>query len=372
MHRTVMNRTLVTGLMLLSANGAFAQLPLPFAKSAGSVLSLFAITNTGAGDGLFGKTSSTSTLKTGAAGVHGVGGNGVMGVSPIAGGNGVVGVAQGGVTAYGVWGVSDPGVGVAGDSISGAGVSGASETGTGVYGAGSPFHNEGFLGGLDPLYGYGCGVFGDAGAASPGDKPTFGVFGYDHTVRGSIAVHGESVNGTGVSAVGGGVGLHASSFNGTAIYGQSDKGYAGFFAGAVVYTGALTHLSDARYKTDVADLSNALDSILNLRGVTYRFDQAHWPNKSFPAGREIGFIAQEVEQVLPDVVVTDKEGYKSVAYQNVIPVLVEAVKTQQKQIDGLNARVQRLAEIAKENAELKQQLTALAAAVHNLESKQIK
>ncbi len=108
--------------------------------------------------------------------------------------------------------------------------------------------------------------------------------------------------------------------------------------------------SDARWKTNVRTLDNALEDVLNLRGVTYDWDRDKWAGKNFPTGRQIGFLAQEVEKVFPELVLTDNEGYKSVLYQNAIPVLVEAMKT-------LNAKVDRL---QSENAELRKQNAALA------------
>jgi hypothetical protein len=72
----------------------------------------------------------------------------------------------------------------------------------------------------------------------------------------------------------------------------------------------------------------------------YPYDEN--PKIKFPSGRQVGFIAQEVEQVLPEVVHTDGAGYRSVAYQNMTALLVEAMKRQQTQIDELRATVQRL------------------------------
>ena len=91
--------------------------------------------------------------------------------------------------------------------------------------------------------------------------------------------------------------------------------------------------SDARLKTNVQPLTNPLDIVLALRGVTFNrisdeTQQTH-----------VGLIAQEVEQVLPEVVITDHAGYKSVAYANIVGVLVEAIKEQQAQIDDLSARL---------------------------------
>ena len=58
--------------------------------------------------------------------------------------------------------------------------------------------------------------------------------------------------------------------------------------------------------------------------------------------RQIGMIAQEVEAVLPELVTEDAEGFKNVNYQNLVAVLVEANKEQQKLIEDLQERVKRL------------------------------
>ena len=74
-----------------------------------------------------------------------------------------------------------------------------------------------------------------------------------------------------------------------------------------------------------------------------------FPQMKFDESRQIGFIAQEVEQVLPEIVHTDTNGYKSVTYDRVVPVLIEAVKAQQARMDEqaralaeLTARLDRL------------------------------
>lgn len=104
--------------------------------------------------------------------------------------------------------------------------------------------------------------------------------------------------------------------------------------------------SDARYKINIAPLPTALDTILNLRGVSYDWNRAAWQSKNFSAQKRFGFIAQEIEIVLPSLVRTDRNGFKAVNYQGVIPVLVEAVKTlnartviQQKQNDAKDAKI---------------------------------
>ena len=61
-----------------------------------------------------------------------------------------------------------------------------------------------------------------------------------------------------------------------------------------------------------------------------------------PEGEQIGVIAQEVEKVLPQTVLTPEDGYKSVDYSRFTPILIEAIKEQQKQIDELQKMVNHL------------------------------
>lgn len=56
----------------------------------------------------------------------------------------------------------------------------------------------------------------------------------------------------------------------------------------------------------------------------------------------MGFIAQDVEEVLPEIVETDSEGYKSINYTEIIPVMVEALKKQQQMIDKLQKSIDSL------------------------------
>ena len=93
--------------------------------------------------------------------------------------------------------------------------------------------------------------------------------------------------------------------------------------GAITASGDITAFSDERLKSDIETIDNALDKVMNMRGVSY----------TKQAEKGIGVIAQEIEKVLPEVV-TDGE-YKSVAYGNIVGVLIEAIKEQQKQIDEL-------------------------------------
>jgi len=102
--------------------------------------------------------------------------------------------------------------------------------------------------------------------------------------------------------------------------------------------------SDARFKTDVTPISNPLQKVLALRGVNFNWNTSAFPQRMFSDKRTLGFIAQEVEKVLPEIVQTENttEGYKSVQYDKVVALLVEAMKEQQKQINQLKKQVKKL------------------------------
>jgi hypothetical protein len=126
-------------------------------------------------------------------------------------------------------------------------------------------------------------------------------------------------------------------------------------------TQGINELSDARYKKDIQTLTNALANIEKLRGVSYDWKQAEFPEKNFEAKHQIGLIAQELELVYPELVNTDADGYKSVDYSKLVAVLIEAVKEQQAQINALTSN---LAEQKDAMGELKASVSELNALVN--------
>ena len=101
--------------------------------------------------------------------------------------------------------------------------------------------------------------------------------------------------------------------------------------------GTLTEYSDKRLKKNIAPLESTLSKLKKVNGYTY-----NWINPSKDQNQQIGFIAQQLESVFPQLVYTDEKGIKSVAYANMAPVLVEAIKEQQQQIDELKKLIQQL------------------------------
>ena len=102
--------------------------------------------------------------------------------------------------------------------------------------------------------------------------------------------------------------------------------------------------SDIRFKTNIRPVTHALDKVKALQGVYFNWNQKAFPEKEFGTQDELGFIAQEVEKVVPEVVSKDKskEEYRSVKYDKVVALLVEAIKEQQKQINDLKMQLKQL------------------------------
>lgn len=111
-----------------------------------------------------------------------------------------------------------------------------------------------------------------------------------------------------------------------AVIVDSNKDASGFrnvTATGTVQGAEVTATSDERLKSDIKTIDNALYKVMNMRGVSF----------TKQAERGIGVIAQEVEKIIPEVV-HDGE-YKSVAYGNIVGVLIEAIKELKKEVDQL-------------------------------------
>ena len=97
--------------------------------------------------------------------------------------------------------------------------------------------------------------------------------------------------------------------------------------------------SDIRLKTDILTLENSLYKVLNLRGVEYNINK-----------KCIGLIAQETENIIPEVVITSSiDGYKSIEYANIVALLIEAIKEQNKLIENLELNMQKIENNLKNN-----------------------
>lgn len=95
--------------------------------------------------------------------------------------------------------------------------------------------------------------------------------------------------------------------------------------------------SDARLKKNVEEFANAMEQVKKLRPVWY-----NWKKDEDSVGKEMGFIAQEIEEEIPSLVHTEASGMKSVEYAKMVALLTKALQEQQEQIDALRAEVAEL------------------------------
>jgi hypothetical protein len=133
-------------------------------------------------------------------------------------------------------------------------------------------------------------------------------------------------------------------------------------AGEIRATNNITAFySDERLKENIKTIPSALSKLLSLRGVTYNSNKLAEQYGYFDKKEQVGVIAQEVEKVLPQIVVPapfdieqDEDGneysgsgenYKTVQYDKLIPLLIEAIKEQQETIINLQKRIEYLENI---------------------------
>jgi len=93
--------------------------------------------------------------------------------------------------------------------------------------------------------------------------------------------------------------------------------------------------SDQRLKDNITPIHNALEKVLSISGNTF-----DWNEKSEKEGSDVGIIAQEILEVLPEVVTTRDDGYLAVRYEKLVPLLIEAIKEQQEIISNLQNRLE--------------------------------
>jgi hypothetical protein len=160
---------------------------------------------------------------------------------------------------------------------------------------------------------------------------------YDDPGDASIAfhLHGSETGGTSLASTWDSTDIKMTIRNGGNVgIGTTGPAYKLDVSGTIRATGDVIAYSDARVKDNVETVKDALQTITSLRGVTYT------RNDSEDKSRKVGVIAQEVLPILPEVVQQDTNGNYSVAYGNIVGVLIEAIKEQQQQIDELKYLLQ--------------------------------
>ncbi len=193
---------------------------------------------------------------------------------------------------------------------------------------------------------------GSAGGTTPNDAQDDGFLrlsaggGTNNNTQASIDISGYStvadMNSNIVFRTAGTERLRMDS-NGNIGVGTNSPSVRLHVAGDII-ANSIAGSSDARFKTNSSPIFNSLQKVMQLQGVTFDWNTKDFPNRAFSEKRSLGFIAQEVEKVIPEVVQTENtsEGFKSVEYDKLVALLVEAIKEQQKQIDQLKTEVNQL------------------------------
>ncbi len=136
------------------------------------------------------------------------------------------------------------------------------------------------------------------------------------------------------------------------------------YANTSSLSAGLTCSSDERLKKNILNYNNALQTISLLKGKQYNWRNKKFTNRGFDARIKYGFIAQEVEKVLPSLVYEDEKGFKSVDYIQVIPILTNAIQEQQTELAQIKEQnkqlLAKLEAIETENGAIKTQLSSLA------------
>ena len=142
-----------------------------------------------------------------------------------------------------------------------------------------------------------------------------------------------------------------------------DGGMSTFYTNLTV-NGNFYNPSDRRLKKNIKTLTGSLEAIKQLRGVSFDFKDT----TQYAKGKQLGLIAQELQQVFPELVDTDSNGYLKVNYLQLVPVLLQALKEQQGQVELLEGKMAAItqqnnssqtAALQQENQQLKDRLEKL-------------
>jgi hypothetical protein len=106
--------------------------------------------------------------------------------------------------------------------------------------------------------------------------------------------------------------------------------------------------SDRRLKKDITPFGLMLDKVTALQPVHYFWRTSEFPDRHFGNTQNYGLIAQDVEQVLPELVATDSDGYKVVDYSKLPLLTIQAVKDLKSENDALKQRVSELERLVSE------------------------
>ncbi len=126
---------------------------------------------------------------------------------------------------------------------------------------------------------------------------------------------------------------------------------------------AYEYTSDARLKENIQLVSSPLEKVSKLEGVTFDWRHDEYPERNMPKGRTYGFIAQDVEKHVPELVSTGKDGFKSVQYGNITALLVESIKElfnySKKESEERKILERKIASLEEQNHKLQNEVDAI-------------
>lgn len=177
-----------------------------------------------------------------------------------------------------------------------------------------------------------------------GTQGNVGVYGFVTTAQSTsdnFGIYGlATVDGSGAGTVNN-YGVYGTAGNG-------DNNYAGYFAGNLYASTYLNYPSDELLKTNIQDLTDALTTLEQLQPVSYEYLTDQYPQMHLPSGSQFGFIAQQVEQVLPEATATinvpavfDNDGneispyleFKAYKPDELIPLAIQGIKELKAMVD---------------------------------------
>ncbi len=127
---------------------------------------------------------------------------------------------------------------------------------------------------------------------------------------------------------------------GTPTLGTYSQPWYQFYAAQAYFFSDPVIMSDINLKTNIENITSVLEKIKQLRPVTYNFstDNVLYKHQTYN-NLQYGFIAQEVEEIFPDLVIKMEDGNLAVRYTGLVPVLIQAIKEQQEELDALMKRI---------------------------------
>ncbi len=152
------------------------------------------------------------------------------------------------------------------------------------------------------------------------------------------------------------------------MYGYNNSAVTGLtVASNLTVDGTIYNPSDRRLKKNIETLTGTLDAVKQLRGVSFNFKDT----AAYAKGKQFGLIAQELQQVLPELVDTGSNGYLKVNYLQLVPVLLQALKEQQGQMELLEGKMAAISQQknTSQTAALQQENETLKGQLKDLEAK---